>query len=199
MSGERRAARTLAALLLPLVLGAAACDNIVKRIPWFAAMVDGPAVETYEERPRPPAEGAMPVQGTRGVPLRTAAADLTNPLTGTGEQVERGRRVYRQFCLPCHGEAGDGRGPVVNADGDHPRRLPFTPNLDLTSGTPLERSDGYIWGMIENGRPPLMPSYRRVPRRERWYVVEYVRHLQRRAREEGAGPAAGGGGPEEGR
>lgn len=175
-------ARILAALLLaPLGLGAAGCDNIVKRIPWFAAMVDGPAVETYEEEARPPAPGTMPVDGRRRVPLEAADAGLASPLDGTEEQIERGRRAYRAFCLPCHGAEGRGRGPVVNFDGEHPRRLPFTPNLDLTSGAALERSDGYIWGMIENGRPPLMPSYRRVPDRERWYLVAYVRHLQRRA------------------
>ena len=34
--------------------------------------------------------------------------------------------------------------------------------------------------MITNGRG-LMPSYKRIPAQERWYVVDYVRQLQRDA------------------
>jgi hypothetical protein len=40
-------------------------------------------------------------------------------------------------------------------------------------------SDGYIWGMIRNGRG-LMPSYNRIEELERWDVVNYVRGLQGR-------------------
>jgi hypothetical protein len=40
-------------------------------------------------------------------------------------------------------------------------------------------SDGYIWGMIRNGRG-LMPSYNRIEERERWDVVNYLRGLQGR-------------------
>jgi catechol 2,3-dioxygenase-like lactoylglutathione lyase family enzyme len=40
-------------------------------------------------------------------------------------------------------------------------------------------SDGYIWGMIRNGRG-LMPSYNRIEELERWDVVNYLRGLQGR-------------------
>ena len=39
------------------------------------------------------------------------------------------------------------------------------------------RSDGYIWGMIRNGRG-AMPTYNRIEEMERWDVVNYVRGLQ---------------------
>ena len=41
------------------------------------------------------------------------------------------------------------------------------------------RSDGYIWGMLRNGRG-LMANFNRIPERERWDVVNYVRGLQGR-------------------
>jgi hypothetical protein len=45
--------------------------------------------------------------------------------------------------------------------------------MDLTKG----RSDGYIFGMIRNGRG-LMPPYNRIEEMDRWDVVNYVRALQ---------------------
>ena len=38
-------------------------------------------------------------------------------------------------------------------------------------------TDGYIFGMLRNGRG-LMASFNRIPERERWDVVNYVRGLQ---------------------
>lgn len=178
-----------------LLLGTAGCDDIAKRVPWFAFMLDGPAVETYEEEPVPPPEGAVPVEGTSPsfpLPVADTTSALQNPLSGTGEEIARGEEVYTTFCLPCHGDEGQGRGPAVNHDGEHPGRFPFVPALDLTAGTGPERSDGYLWGMMENGRG-LMPEYRRIPDRDRWHVVEYVRELQRRA---GAEPVRGVAGPD---
>lgn len=192
-----RRAATVVGCLLALV-ATAACDNIVKYVDTFSTMTDGPAVETYEQQPRPAPEGAVPVEGTgESLPLPVAdtTSELQNPLSGTDAEIARGDTLYGRFCLPCHGPEGRGRGPVVNWDGDHARRLPPIPALDLTSGDGPGRSDGYIWGIIENGRPPLMPSYRRVPEEDRWYIVEYVRHLQRQA---GADPVRGAAGPADG-
>ena len=41
----------------------------------------------------------------------------------------------------------------------------------------MERTDGYIYGIVRLGRG-LMPSYRRIPPSDRWAVVNYVRYLQ---------------------
>jgi hypothetical protein len=43
-----------------------------------------------------------------------------------------------------------------------------------------QRTDGYIYGMIRNGRG-LMPSYNRIPEMDRWDVVNYIRALQGKA------------------
>lgn len=195
MSGARRSVRLVATVAV--LLGTTGCDNIVKYIDVFAAMVDGPAIETYESPPVPPPEGAVPVKGL-SPDFTLAVADTTsrlrNPLTGTEAEIERGRDLYTTYCFVCHGPAGQGRGPAVNYDGEENAanndRFPFIPALNLAEGTGPGLSDGYIWGMIENGRG-MMPSYRRVDDRDRWYIVEYVRELQRRA---GASPQRGAAG-----
>ncbi len=89
--------------------------------------------------------------------------------------LEQGEILFLQFCVMCHGETGAGDGPVVG-----PNRLPPLPTLNLLSERAQDLSDGYIYGMIANGRG-VMPSYRRVQHEDRWYLVEYVRKLQEEA------------------
>ena len=45
--------------------------------------------------------------------------------------------------------------------------------LEQTQG----RTDGYIWGMIRNGRG-AMPGYARIDQMDRWDIVHYIRALQ---------------------
>jgi mono/diheme cytochrome c family protein len=187
----RRAAAGRFALPLAVVLLAAGCDNIVKAIPTFATMSEQPSVETFEHQPVAPPDGAVPVDGSRHLTLLQADSLARNPLTGTAEEVERGKQIYENFCLPCHGADGTGSGPVINKDGSQPRRLPFIPAVDLATGPATTRTDGYIWGMIANGRG-LMPSYDRVSADQRWYVVEYVRHLQKVAADSSAAASGAG-------
>jgi hypothetical protein len=47
----------------------------------------------------------------------------------------------------------------------------------LMGASAESKSDGYIWGIIRNGRG-AMPSYNRIEELDRWDVVNYVRGLQ---------------------
>lgn len=174
MTGSRRGIRfaRIGAIAL-LVGGLGACDDQVKYVPWFETMYRQPSVETYEAPNYLPPEGAVPLGAQRNVEL-TASDTLTNPLAGqTGEDVlERGRLLYHSYCVMCHGPTGVGDGPVVGEN-----RLPALPTLNLTSERAVALTDGYIFGMIANGRG-VMPSYRRIPADDRWYIVNYVRQLQ---------------------
>jgi hypothetical protein len=51
------------------------------------------------------------------------------------------------------------------------------PGINLTTDLTKGRTDGYIFGMIRNGRG-LMPPYNRIEEMDRWDVVNYVRALQ---------------------
>lgn len=187
-------ARPLALAAAVAALAAAGCDDQLKHVDTFAFMVDGPAIETYEQQPRPFPEGAVPVDGRRSYTLTEADTALSNPLQPTAENIREGREAYANFCVPCHGESGRGDGPVVNHDGQHPRRLPALPTTNLLSQNARGLSDGYIYGMIANGRGVFMPSYRRIPPETRWQLVLYVRHLQRTTSDT-ASAAAGGSPP----
>ena len=163
------------------------CDDQVKHVPWFKTMFRTPQVETYEGPLPTPPEGTVAAGTTRHYDLLAADTLLSSPLGApTPEDLQRGEVGYRRFCIACHGEEGAGDGPVVGEN-----RLPPLPTMNLLSDRAKnDLSDGYIWGMIANGRG-VMPPYRRVPHEDRWYVVAYVRELQARS-ETGAGPAGAG-------
>lgn len=161
------------ALAAVLVLSLGGCDDQVKYVPWFETMVRQPSIETYETALALPVEGTVPVGAERHYDLLEADTALTSPLVSSPEALEHGKVLYARFCLPCHGETGAGDGPVIG-----PNRLPPLPTLNLLSDRARnELSDGYVWGMIANGRG-VMPGYRRVPHEDRWYLVAYVRSLQ---------------------
>lgn len=169
-------------LALGAVLALSGCDDQVKYVPWFETMIRQPSVETYETKLALPAEGTVPVGAERHYDLLEADTALSSPLVSSPEALERGEVLYARFCLPCHGDTGSGNGPVVG-----PNRLPPLPTLNLLSDRARdELSDGYVWGMIANGRG-VMPGYRRIPHEDRWYLVAYVRSLQRVSRGGGQG------------
>jgi mono/diheme cytochrome c family protein len=99
-------------------------------------------------------------------------ASIPNPIPADARSLRNGRKYFTINCAVCHGFEGKGDGPIV-AKG-----FPGIPIAGPASPTPA-RTDGYIWGMIRNGRG-LMPSYNRIEELDRWDVVNYVRGLQGR-------------------
>lgn len=193
IGGDRRSPSgpRLAGAAAILAFTLSGCDDQLKYFPWFTSMSEQPSIETFERAPRPPAEGAVPVDGEPAYGLLEADTALSNPLRATSDNVARGRELFGQFCTPCHGEVGAGNGPVIMSER-RPRGIPTTPALNLHSESAKGLSDGYMWGMITEGRG-LMPSYRRIPREQRWHLVLYVRHLQQTGGEVGRTASAGGG------
>ena len=131
-----------------------------------------------------PPEGAVPVGGSepRIGRLDVAAADaLVNPTDPTDlRSLENGERQYAIFCGLCHGATGMGDGPV-SATGE--QLGPFGGVFPLV-GLTTSRSDGYLYNAIRlggAGTPGFrMPSYHRIPSRDRWDIVNYVRYLDRK-------------------
>ena len=87
----------------------------------------------------------------------------------------RGEAIYRQHCVACHGERGDGRGPGA---------AQLTPKpADMTDrGAVAEMTDSYwFWRVSEGGRVEpftsrgsAMPAWKDVlPSADRWAVIAY--------------------------
>jgi mono/diheme cytochrome c family protein len=96
-------------------------------------------------------------------------SSLVNPIAVDARSLLNGRKYFTINCAVCHGAAGDANSMMKSLN------YGFAPSLLAPSA--LGRSDGYIWGMMRNGRG-LMPSANRIEEAERWDVVNYIRGLQ---------------------
>lgn len=100
----------------------------------------------------------------------TAMAGILNPVPGDSASVNRGRIQFQINCAPCHGPLGMGNGPVTKYG---------MPPIPIGAGTNAadKYTDGYIFGMIRNGRV-MMPSYNRIEEMDRWDIINYLRSIQ---------------------
>ncbi len=145
-------------------------------------MAYGLRVAAQHEDPLRPGQSVMrnPVEGTVPhdyTPYRYAIGDsvqagleLVNPLPRTQETLARGRAVYGNICIVCHGPEGNGNGSIVP---------PFPAPATLHSDKVRQWSDGRIFHVITRGQN-VMPSYAsQILPEDRWAVIHYVRALQR--------------------
>jgi mono/diheme cytochrome c family protein len=110
----------------------------------------------YDRAPTPQAVSAM--------------AGIPNPTPADSASVNRGRIQYQINCAVCHGTRGAGDGVVVKYGM-------FPPAIGGAANPSAGYTDGYIFGIIRNGRG-LMPSYNRIEESDRWDIVNYLRALQ---------------------
>jgi mono/diheme cytochrome c family protein len=152
---------------------------------WFTDFKDQPKMEPWESvsdsvPPRANPQNSVPIQGTIAPGFLVSRspfpgtidsmAALANPVAADARSLDNGRKLYQINCAVCHGTNGMGAGPAVRYG---------MVGIGLVGEPARSRSDGYIWGMIRNGRG-LMPPYNRIEELERWDVVNYVRGLQGR-------------------
>lgn len=95
-----------------------------------------------------------------------------NPIPYSEEVLKEGQALYGLFCLHCHGEKGDGQGPVVtNSAGKFPPPPAYNGALkDLPAGT--------IFYSVTYGKGMMGSHASQLNKEERWKVVHYVEKLQ---------------------
>ena len=166
-------ARTIRVIALTLAVAMAIAASPVPGIcfPWSIDMYRGPEIQPYAKAPRVTPADTIPVHG--GEPpmsLEQATIKMHNPLEPTPENIAKGKDQFTTYCAPCHGESGQGNGPVAH--------LLAKPPKNLISGTSKDLPDGYIYGAIRDG-VLSMPSYaEEMPADQRWQVVMYIRSMQ---------------------
>jgi len=98
---------------------------------------------------------------------------MPNPYPATDADLERGKRIYQQFCVNCHGVVGDGHGPAA-------QYIQNPPPLNFTTLRGRLWNGRYIGGIfyyqIMNGiTGTAMPYFKRELTSELiWDVSNYV-------------------------
>ena len=178
--GSTRAKALLrAAALCSLLPALTACE-------WFTDFKEQPSVQPWESpsdtlaaRGNPqlsvPTTGggvsAFEVSYTPSPMTVDSMSRLTNPTQPTEASLRNGRMYYSINCAVCHGDNGSGNGAVT--------RYQPAFAINLLNAVTQNRTDGYLYGMIRNGRG-VMPPYNRIEDMDRWDVVNYIRGLQGR-------------------
>jgi mono/diheme cytochrome c family protein len=85
--------------------------------------------------------------------------------------IERGQERFNIYCQPCHGLGGIGDGMIVK------RGLSKPPSYHIDRLR--EAPDGHMFQVITQGYGAMYSYAQRVPPRDRWAIVAYIRTLQR--------------------
>lgn len=101
-----------------------------------------------------------------------AAADV-NPLKLTADNAEmmfkKGKELYTANCMHCHGEKGDGNGPMV-ASGAYSGVPNYADKAML--------GDGQLFYSIYYGKGAMGSHASLVNKKEIWTLVHYIRKFQ---------------------
>ena len=97
---------------------------------------------------------------------------MPNPYPATEASLTRGKRIYQQFCINCHGPIGDGQGPAI--------RYIYPPPLNFTTLRRHLEQNRFIGGIfyyqIMNGiTGTAMPYFKKHLESEKiWDLSNYI-------------------------
>jgi len=172
-------------MLVSLVISLTACSSKEQpNIELIQDMMQSPSVRAQEyDDFFPDHAGGARVPPANTVPVgfkayragfnpEMAKADR-NPMAGqmTDEVLLTGQKYYDTNCMVCHGQKGDGKGPVGLMMPNHPPAL----TTDKVKGW----ADGQIFQVITVGQGTMGPYASHIPQQYRWQVVNYIRYLQK--------------------
>jgi len=94
--------------------------------------------------------------------------NVPNPYPTSTASLQRGQKIYQNFCIGCHGPIGDGMGPA--------QPWIYPPPLNFTILKGREISGGILYYQIMNGiTGTAMPYFKRELESQKiWEVGDYV-------------------------
>ena len=181
------------ALLAVLVLSSCGKNNSNSPgIEYMPDMYRSPAIEPYVDYNHPdrmsarlPVEHTIPFTANKEDEIyfypysysnsfegyEMAGTNLYSPILMTDGTVAKGKIIYGNFCLVCHGKTGMG-------DGNVPTKADFPPPPAYNGNSLKNLPEGKMYHTITFGKG-MMGSYAsQLNPKERWLVIQYVKYLQ---------------------
>lgn len=92
---------------------------------------------------------------------------------GASGDIERGKTIYDQHCVACHGASGTGDGPMG--------QVLDPPATDFTSAQHKKKTDAVLLGIIQNGvsGTAMSPWKSSLSEQDMQDVLAYIRSLGR--------------------
>lgn len=98
-----------------------------------------------------------------------SAKSLANPLNHDKPSIKKGRTIFKQRCVVCHGQEGKGDGAGSKALNPKP--------ANLASQLVQSQADGELFWKISEGRGPMITWKNIIPEQDRWHLVNFIRTL----------------------
>jgi mono/diheme cytochrome c family protein len=124
-----------------------------------------------------------------GTPSRPMVSGQDSPESSLNQvSLVRGSKLYRQFCLHCHGLSGNGRGPTALWVQPHPRDyrqgiFKYTSSAQSAGVRKPRRED--LLRTLRHGLPgTAMPPFDLLEDQDQQDLVSYVIHLSLRGQVE---------------
>ncbi len=152
-------------VLLPFVVGPLLTFEIIK-IDFPTNMADQPSIGLQEGPRLLPPEKSVPITG-RSIVLDTLPI---NPIVADEISLQRGEILFSIYCQLCHGERGQGDGPLAKHYEERPIR-------SLTSTNITAQFDGQLFRTITEGFSRMPSQAEALSPRERWDVINFLRTL----------------------
>jgi cytochrome c oxidase cbb3-type subunit I/II len=111
-------------------------------------------------------------------------------IPASADFLARGRAVYEQRCIGCHGAKGDGNGLAATFLSPRPRD--FTLGAFKFRSTPSGSlpTDGDLFRTLTRGvRWTAMPTWHEIPEKDRFAVIQYIKTFSERWQDERPGLA----------
>lgn len=139
----------------------------VFKIDFISFMEIQPSFDVQED-PLPVPPRSIPIDGPAFIPNMGVPA---NPVPADDISISRGETLFKINCVMCHGETGEGNGPVSSLIHNKP--------ANLTSIITQSKTDGILFTTITNGVEGRMPPMvENLTVRDRWDVINYIRTLE---------------------
>ena len=174
-----------------IALQSCTTDPLSPGLEYMPDMYRGTAYEAYGESPfgdagssLKPVTGTIPRFNDETLPYHetyaypntnegyeAAGLGLMNPYSATELILEKGKQVYTNFCVHCHGEKGDGNGTLVQRDK-------FAGVPSYYSATLKDLPEGKMYHTIYYGKNMMGSHASQMNYAERWAVIRYVQKLR---------------------
>ena len=115
-----------------------------------------------------------------------------SPVPSTPSNLAEGKKLYETFCPQCHGCYGKNDGPVLKVDlypapawsayapdTSHPAYDPTNERKGYQSSYIRTLSPGKIYHTITYGRNAMGAHASQIEPRQRWLIINYVKHLSK--------------------
>lgn len=118
------------------------------------------------------------------------AQALRSPLPDSPQTIDKGNALYagKGTCINCHGQEGDGHGPLAAQLNPAPRNFQH-------HGFWRHRTEGEIFWVIKYGSPgtSMVGFADQLTDEEIWAIIQYTRTFRRHHGMRGRGPMGHGG------